>query len=214
MNALYNPGKHDSPDGDFSENIFLRALGAVVQRFLKSSSNFYKVSNVKFSTTLRSTCFVCCAALLPLAAGCDSQKASDAMKEVGSSAENVAGEAGGMMEKGKEMAGKAAADGEKMASELGAKAMAMLAPLKEKLGSLDSLKETPEKLKVAVTELIASIEEKAGSIELPEAMSNALETVKEKLVALKDYLGGEYEQSGINTKVDDILGSVKSGLGM
>ena len=39
-------------------------------------------------------------------------------------------------------------------------------------------------------------------------------SVKEKLVELKQYLEGEYEQAEVDKKVDDIISSVKSGLGM
>ena len=92
--------------------------------------------------------------------------------------------------------------------------MAFLGPLKEKFGDLDSLKDSPEKLKSAVTDLIQTIEDKAGSIELPQAMQDGLETIKEKLVALRDYLDGEVQQSGIDERVTSIMDSVKSGLGM
>jgi hypothetical protein len=97
---------------------------------------------------------------------------------------------------------------------LGEKAMAYLSPLKEKLGNLESLKDKPEELKTAVTELIQTIEDKAADIELPEAVSNTLATVKERLVALKDYLQGEVEQAKIDEHIQKIMDAVKSGLGM
>ena len=104
--------------------------------------------------------------------------------------------------------------GQQLAGDLGEKAQAFLAPIKEQLGSLESLKDEPEKLKQAVGELIQSLEEKAADIQLPEAMSTALETVKEKLVALRDYLEGEVEQAQIDERVKEIIDSVKSTLGM
>ncbi len=162
---------------------------------------------MKKCSKLYSVMLACCTALIPLAAGCSQKEASEAISEAKASAEeasqSLAGDASAMMEKGKEMA-----------SELGENATAFLTPLKEKFGNLESLKETPEKLKTAVTELITSIEQKADGINLPEAMRQTLASVKEKLVALKNYLEGEYEQAGIDEKVNDIVSSVKSGLGM
>ena len=179
--------------------------------------------------SLHGVLLTCCSALLLVGLGCDQDAANEAMQEVETSAGDAAGaltdDAKAAMEKGKEMAGEAAAKGKEMAgdaaakgkemaSELGENAMAFLAPLKEKLGNLDSLKETPEKLKTAVTELIASMEQKTEGFKLPEAMSQTLATVKEKLVALRDYLEGEYEQAKIDEKVQDIVDAMKSGFGM
>ena len=179
--------------------------------------------------SLHGVLLTCCSALLLVGLGCDQDAANEAMQEVETSAGDAAGaltdDAKAAMEKGKEMAGEAAAKGKEMAgdaaakgkemaSELGENAMAFLTPLKEKFGNLESLKDTPEKLKTAVSDLITSIEEKAEGLTMPEAMSETLATLKAKLVDLKEYLGGEYEQSGIDEKVNDIVSSVKSGLGM
>jgi hypothetical protein len=168
--------------------------------------------------SLHGVLLMCCSALLLIGLGCDQDAANEAMQEVETSAGDAAGaltdDAKAAMEKGKEMAGDAAAKGKEMASELGENAMSFLTPLKEKLGNLESLKDTPEKLKTAVSDLIASIEEKAEGLTMPEAISETLATLKAKLVDLKEYLGGEYEQSGIDEKVNDIVTSVKSGLGM
>jgi len=59
---------------------------------------------------------------------------------------------------------------------------------KDELSSLDELKATPEELKARVSEIIESIETKAEGIELPETVTKALEGIKEKLIALRDYL--------------------------
>ena len=119
-----------------------------------------------------------------------------------------------MMEQGKQMAGDAANKAKEMASELSEAATSYLTPLKEKLGNLDSLKETPEKLKEAVSEMITYIEDKAAGVELPEMVSSALTTMKEKLVELQQYLEGKYEQSKIDEYVKGIKDSVKSAFGM
>ncbi len=139
--------------------------------------------------------------------GCSPEDAADTMKKAGESAR----EGADTMTKD---AGKMVAAGEKLAGQLGDKAMEFLSPLKEKFGSLESLKESPAELKEAVTELIQSIETKAEGIKLPEAMTKTLTGIKEKLVALRDYLGGEIEQTKIDEYVGDIMNSVKSGLGM
>lgn len=148
-----------------------------------------------------------CAAMMLVCSGCSKEKAAETVKNaeeaVEEAAETVANDAG-----------KVVKEGEKLASELGEKALAYLSPLKEKLGNLENLKETPDELKKAVTELVQSIEDKAEDIELPEAMSTALATVKEKLVALKDYLEGEVDQAKIEEHIKEIMDSVKSGLGM
>ncbi len=150
-------------------------------------------------------------ALLSLAtlslSGCDEKQAADALKNAEQKAKDTADKVG-------DDVGAAVAEGEKMMGELGEQAMAFIAPLKEKLGNLDSLKDTPEKLKTAVSELITMIESKAESITLPESMSKTIETIKTKLVELKTYLEGKYEQSGIDEKVKAISESVESGLGM
>ena len=76
------------------------------------------------------------------------------------------------------------------------------------------MKETPEELKTAVAKLIGSIEQKAQDIKLLETVSTTLAKVKGKLIALRDYLEGEYEQAEIDQHVHEIMESVKSGLGL
>jgi hypothetical protein len=149
----------------------------------------------------------CCVLVTLLVSGCTPEEAADAVKDAGKSAEQAAGEvaegATEMMEKGKKMAG-----------ELGEQAMGFLNPLKEKFGELDGLKDSPEQLKTTVSQLIETIESKADSIQLPGSMNTVLAGLKDKLVALKQYLEGEYDQAQIGEKVNEIMASVKSGLGM
>ena len=147
------------------------------------------------------------AALTIFAAGCSKEEAADSLKKAEKAAEGAA-------ETIVEDTEKVIKEGEELAGELGDKAMAYLTPMKEKFGNLESLKDKPAELKEAVAELITSIEEKAEDIELPEALNKSLTTVKDKLVALKDYLEGEVEQAKIEEHVNGIMETVKSGLGM
>ena len=139
--------------------------------------------------------------------GCTKQQAVDTVAE----AEKSAGQA---VEEIGQQVGDAVEAGEEMAGELSEKATAYLTPLKEKFGNLESLKETPDRLKAAVSDLIQSIEDKAEDITLPESLSNALASVKEKLIALEEYLEGEVEQAKIDEHLRDIADSVKSAFGM
>jgi len=139
--------------------------------------------------------------------GCSKDEAATELKEAEAAVEATAKEV-------VEDVGSVVEEGEKMASELGEKAQAYLAPLKDKLGNLEELKDTPEQLKTAVVEMIASIEQKAEDVKLPETVSTALAKVKEKLIALRDYLEGKYEQAKIDEHVQEIMESVKSGLGL
>lgn len=152
-------------------------------------------------------CLAVCPILLPLCVGCSQKQATEQLQEVEKSAEAAA-------ETISEDVGEAVEEGEKMASELGDKAMAYLTPLKEKFGDLDSLKESPEKLKASVSELIESIESKAEDIKLPESLTKALATVKEKLIALRDDLEKDIEQAKIEEHLRGIIDSIKSELGM
>ena len=168
-------------------------------------------------------------ATLTLCGGCDQQEAQEALEQVeasaGEAAETIKTEVGEAVEEGekmaseaveegKEVAGKAVEEGKELASELSEKATAYLAPLKDKLGNLGELKDKPEELKAAVSELIESMEAKAEDLQLPESVSNALATIKEKLVALRDYLEGEVEQAQLDTRLEEVTNAVKSGLGM
>ena len=152
-------------------------------------------------------CGLICVALLVFTNGCDKQDAKDAID----TAEQTASDAADSVKEG---AQDVVDEGKEIAGNLSESVTAFLTPLKEKMGGLEDLKSKPEELKTAVSEMITSIEEKSSSLEMPEAISTALETIKEKLVGLKDYLEGEYDQSGIDTKVDDLMSSIKSGLGM
>ncbi|TWU31957.1 hypothetical protein [Novipirellula artificiosorum] len=148
-----------------------------------------------------------CATLAMLCSGCSKQEAVEKMNE----AEVIAEKASDTIA---EDVSKVVEEGEEMASGLGDKAMAFLSPLKDKLGNLESLKEKPEELKKAVAELIQSIENKAEGIELPESVSNALATTKQKLVELKEYLEGEVDQAKIDERIQEIKDSLKSGLSL
>lgn len=158
-------------------------------------------------TPLNKLAFVACFAAATSFGGCSTEEATEELKKAGAAAEGAASEVA-------EDVGAVVEEGEKMAGELGEKAQAFLTPLKDKVGNLEELKKSPEKLKTAVGEMIESIEQKAEGIELPETVSKTLATVKEKLVELRDYLEGEYEQAKIDERVQDIVDSVKSGLGL
>ncbi|MDG2224305.1 MAG: hypothetical protein P8L85_23185 [Rubripirellula sp.] len=150
------------------------------------------------------TCgFVLFLSTLLFAGGCSKQAVEDAEQAVESTAGTIADDAGAIVQ-----------EGEAIVSGLGEAAMSSLAPLKEKFGGLDALKDKPAELKAAVVELIQSIEAKADGVTLPEGAATALETLKEKLVALRDYLGGEVDQAKIDEQLKGIMDSVKSSLGM
>lgn len=186
----------------------MRSVCEYIHYSILKATSFMKNSN-RFSWFI--------AATIPLAflslSGCTKEQASETLKQAEASAEEaaegIADEVDAAAEKGGEMAEAAA----EKASELGEQAMSYMAGLKEKFGDLETLKETPEKLKVAVMELIQTIEEKAEGIKLPEAMSSGLASVKAKLIELKDYLEGEVEQAKIDEHLKEISDSIKSGLG-
>ncbi len=163
--------------------------------------------NMKMTYKLLKTSIALFAVMAISISGCSKEDATQAVQQAEESAENAAESIG-------ESVDSAVEGGKEMASELGEKAQAFMTPLKEKFGDLESLKDKPEELKTAVSDLIQSIEEKAEGIELPEAMTSALATVKEKLVELKDYLEGEADPAKIEEHLKDIGESVKSGLGM
>ncbi len=87
---------------------------------------------------------------------------------------------------------------------LGEQARGFLGPIKEKVGDLDNLKDKPAELKKSVENLITMIESKAEAIKLPAGVQKTVDTVKEKLVALRDYLGGETKPEEIDAKVNDV----------
>jgi hypothetical protein len=103
----------------------------------------------------------------------------------------VAAEVKSTGEKAGEMAGKAGDKIKEGAAALSEDVLGFLGPIKEQLGSLDSLKEKPAELKAAAEKLIALIESKTESIKLPEGIQKTVDTLKEKLVKLKDYLAGD-----------------------
>ena len=148
-----------------------------------------------------------CAALAITCCGCNKQEAGKQLDKVEQSARGAASAVS-------EEVSDAVKEGEKAVSELGEKAVAHLGVLKEKFGKLDSLKESPAELKTAVADLIQSIEAKAEGIQLPEKLETAMAAIKEKLVALQQYLAAESDPSKIKEHVQGILDSVKSELGM
>lgn len=151
--------------------------------------------------------FAGCAMLLVVGGGCTKEEASDTLTKAEEAGEEAAAT---IADKSKEVVEK----GGELAQKLGEKATAYLTPLKEKLGNLEGLKDKPEELKKAVTELIQSIEDKSEDVKLPESVSKTLATVKEKLVALKNYLDGKVDQAKIEEHIQEIQESIKSGLGL
>ncbi len=141
--------------------------------------------------------------LMAAMTGCDSQEATKALE----SAEQNVAQAGEKISEGTaEMVEK----GRDAAANLSDEAMAMMTPLKEKFGDLDQLKDKPEELKARVSELIEWMETKAESIELPESVSTALASTKDKLVQLKAYLQGEYEDAQVEKYIQEIKESAAS----
>ncbi len=139
--------------------------------------------------------------------GCSQEEAAEALKNAESNAEDAAKTVS-------EDAEKIMAKGEEVAGELAEQAAGFLAPIKEKVQSLDKLKETPAELKTAVVDLIDSIEAKSEEIKLPEPIANALAAVKDKMIALRDYLEGEADPAKIKQYVDEIKEMVGSKLGL
>lgn len=147
----------------------------------------------------------CC--LMLVLGGCNQQQATDSLKKAEESAE-AAGKA-----LSKE-AGDLAKKGEALADQLGAEATAFLNPLKEQFAGLEKLKGSPSELSAAVSKAIESIEQKAENLKLPEPIEKGIGVIKEKLVALRDYLAGEVEPAKVEEHLKAILDSVKSGLGV
>ena len=137
---------------------------------------------MKKTESLFQLALVCDSVLVVMFVGCNQEKVADSVKK----AEESAGKAAETVSKD---AGKLVDDAGQMAAELGEKAMAYVSPLKEKFGNLESLKEKPEELKKAVTDLISFIEKKAEDVKLPESMSKALAGIKEKISSRSFWLG-------------------------
>lgn len=125
------------------------------------------------------------------------QKAEDLTKDAAKQGKEMGDKAG-------EMASQAGDKIKAGAESLGEKAMEFLGPIKDRIGGLDKLKDKPAELKKEVENLISLIESKAESITLPEGIQKTVTTVKEKLVALRDYLGGETKPEEIEAKVDEV----------
>ena len=70
---------------------------------------------------------------------------------------------------------------------------------------LESLKDTPAELKTSVTELLTSLESNIASLPLPEGLKTTIANLKEKLVALQQFLEGNADLS----KLQDYLGPIK-----
>ncbi len=125
-------------------------------------------------------------------------------------------------EQAAETAGKAVSDsvselakqGEALAGKLGAEAANLLKPMKDQFGSLEQLKQSPEQLKVAVNQMIQAIETQVSKLQLPDRVKQGLTAVQAKLVSLRDYLAGEYEQAKIDEHIRGILETAKSQLGI
>ena len=158
--------------------------------------------------------FGLCVTLMFASLGCDKEKTDTALSDAGAQIEDAGDAIAENVDKAVEKGEEAAKDAGDKAKELGEKAMAYITPLKEKFGDLESLKEKPEELKTAVSELITSLEEKTENLELPEAVSNSLAAAKEKLIALRDYLGGEIDQAKIDEHLKEIGDAMKGALGM
>ncbi|MEM1068328.1 MAG: hypothetical protein AAGI63_05500 [Planctomycetota bacterium] len=150
---------------------------------------------------------VWCSGLMMSCCGCNKEEASSIVAQVEDSAaetaEAIQAETGEAVERTREAA-----------SEFGEKVTSYLNPLKEKFGNLESLKDKPEELKEAVTGLIASIDERAEDIELPEELGKILTAAKEKLLTLKSYLEGEVDQAKVDEQIQEIMSSIKSQFGM
>jgi hypothetical protein len=118
------------------------------------------------------------------------EQAADGAKELGGKAGEMAGKAGDKIKEG--------------AKALSEQAKGFLGPIQEKIGGLDGLKDKPAELKKSVENLIAMIESKASTLTLPAGVQKTMDTLKEKLVALRDYLGGETKPEEIDAKVEDV----------
>lgn len=98
-----------------------------------------------------------------------------------------------------------AKSGEDTLKNLGADITNLLGPFKEKLMGLESLKDTPAELKTSVTELLTSLESNIANLPLPEGLKTTIANLKEKLVALQQFLEGNADLS----KLQDYLGPIK-----
>lgn len=156
---------------------------------------------------------IVCVLLLASLVGC-SDKAKDAVENAENAVGDVAQDAADMAETAGDNIADAGKKAEEAVSEFGAESVAYFSSMKERFGNLDGLKDKPEELKKWVDDTLKAIEEKAENVQLPDAASNALDAVKEKLVALKEYLAGEVDQAKIDEHIKGIIESTKKGLGL
>lgn len=111
-----------------------------------------------------------------------------------------------MKEKSDELAAKSS----EIASQLGDQAMALLGPLKEKIAGLDSLADKPAEMKVAVTELLGTLDSSMANLPVPEAVKSGLTALKEQLTKLLEHLGGTVDAAKVQeflTTIKEIVGS-------
>lgn len=166
---------------------------------------------------------LCCA----LAFGCAVEDASEVVQQVEESAsetaetvqesasdaaESLEEQVAETAETVQEEATEAVEQTQQAAEALSERAQEFMGPLREKFSSLESLRDNPQELKEAVAGLIAMLEERAADLQLPEGMQGALETAKEKLAALKEYLEGEVEQAQVDEHLEEIMDSIRPHL--
>ena len=132
---------------------------------------------------------------------------SDKAGELGDQAQDAASKAGEQIGDQAEKLKDNAAD---MAKNLSEKAQAWMGPLKTSMQDLSKYKDKPEELKTKVDELLASLKEGMGNLELPDAMKGGLETLQTKLQQLKDYLAKEAKPEEIEKQLQGIADSAKS----
>ncbi len=158
-----------------------------------------------------------CMLVLATSIGCSDEakdKVKDAADKTETAAENAVEKAGDMAQAAGENVADAAGKAKDAVAKLSKDAIAYLKPIKDGLGNLDSLKDKPAELKTAVDNLLKHMEQNVDSLHLPEKVTNALKVVKEKLVALKDYLAGEADKAKIEEHIKNIIDSAKERLGI
>ncbi|MDP1562100.1 MAG: hypothetical protein Q8M16_12035 [Pirellulaceae bacterium] len=109
-------------------------------------------------------------------------------------------------EKGEELASKS----NEIAGQLGAQAMALLGPLKEKIAGLDGLVDKPAEMKTLVTELLGTLDTRMANLPVPDAVKSGLTGLKEQLTKLLEHLGGTVDAAKIQeflTTIKEIVGS-------
>jgi hypothetical protein len=148
--------------------------------------------------------------------GCE--KAGDSVKGAVDKAEKAAGkatdEAGDMAKKMGDAAMDAAEKSGAALSNLGEKAMGFLEPLKGEFAKLEGLVSEPSKLKETASDLIKKLDTDMSGFKLPQAVTDALAMAKEKLIALRDYITDDADPAELKKKVEGVMESVKTALGM